>query len=47
MYTLPAIYDPSTGTGVADSFEIARYLDKQYPTTPTVIPAGTEALLNM
>ncbi|KAI0667609.1 hypothetical protein C8Q78DRAFT_1081920 [Trametes maxima] len=43
-YTLPAIYDPNTKTAVVDSFEIARYLDKTYPDTPRLIPAGTDAL---
>ena len=43
MYTLPAIHDPSTGTSVADSTAIARYLDATYPDTPRVIPEGTEA----
>ncbi|TFK35754.1 hypothetical protein BDQ12DRAFT_687874 [Crucibulum laeve] len=43
-YTLPAIYDDSTKTGVADSLLIAAYLDKTYPDTPKLLPAGTEAL---
>ncbi|KAF8633113.1 hypothetical protein AX15_001496 [Amanita polypyramis BW_CC] len=43
-YTLPSIYDTSTGTGVSDSFRIAKYLDQAYPDTPNVIPPGTEAL---
>ncbi|TFK32250.1 hypothetical protein BDQ12DRAFT_692832 [Crucibulum laeve] len=43
-YTLPAIYDSSTGTGVADSLLIAAYLDKTYPDTPKVLPSGTAAL---
>ena len=43
MYTLPAIHDPYTGTFVADSTAIARYLDATYPDTPRVIPEGTEA----
>jgi glutathione S-transferase len=42
FYTLPAIRDPETGKSLADSFEIAKYLDKQYPARP-VIPVGTEA----
>ncbi|TBU27115.1 hypothetical protein BD311DRAFT_779188 [Dichomitus squalens] len=41
-YTLPAIFDPSTNTPIADSIAIARYLDAQYPHTPRVIPEGTE-----
>ncbi|TFK37896.1 hypothetical protein BDQ12DRAFT_666506 [Crucibulum laeve] len=44
FYTLPAIYDPSTNTGVSDSLVIAAYLDKTYPNKPTLLPAGTEAL---
>ncbi|TFK84411.1 hypothetical protein K466DRAFT_588954 [Polyporus arcularius HHB13444] len=43
MYTLPAIHDPSTGTSIANSTAIARYLDATYPDTPRVIPEGTEA----
>lgn len=42
-YTLPAIYDPSTKTAVSESAMIARYLDKTYPDTPTLIPAETDA----
>ncbi|KAF9234159.1 hypothetical protein BU15DRAFT_52957, partial [Melanogaster broomeanus] len=37
-YTLPAIEDPSTGVVMADSFEIAKYLDKTYPETPQLLP---------
>ncbi|TFK35751.1 hypothetical protein BDQ12DRAFT_725790 [Crucibulum laeve] len=44
VYTLPAIYDDSTKTGVADSLLIAAYLDKTYPDTPKLFPDGTEAL---
>lgn len=43
-YSLPVIYDPSTKKVVSDSFAIARYLDETYPTTPTLVPAGTAAL---
>ncbi|KAK2464960.1 hypothetical protein APHAL10511_003036 [Amanita phalloides] len=43
-YTLPSIFDTSTGTGVSESHRIAAYLDETYPDTPKVIPAGTEAL---
>jgi len=43
-YTLPAIYDSTTGLAIGDSIQIAEYLDKQYPDTPKLIPAGTEAL---
>jgi glutathione S-transferase len=47
LYTSPAIVDSSTGAMVADSYKIAEYLDKAYPTTPKVIPPGTEALQAM
>jgi len=43
-YTLPAIYDPDTGTAIADSFAIAEYLEKTYPETPSVFPYGSVAL---
>lgn len=33
FYTLPIIEDPSTGELVGDSYDIAVYLDKQYPST--------------
>ncbi|EMD37292.1 hypothetical protein CERSUDRAFT_73205 [Gelatoporia subvermispora B] len=42
-YSLPVIHDPNTGTTISDSIRIARYLDKTYPDTPTVIPAELEA----
>ncbi|KAI8976418.1 hypothetical protein BD414DRAFT_168303 [Trametes punicea] len=44
MYTLPALYDPSTDTALAGSLAIALYLDRTYPSTPPVVPAGTEVL---
>ncbi|OBZ68778.1 hypothetical protein A0H81_11342 [Grifola frondosa] len=44
QYTLPVIYDPNTKTVVSESALIARYLDKTYPDTPTLIPAATDAL---
>ncbi|KAI9059425.1 glutathione transferase FuA class [Trametes sanguinea] len=44
MYTLPAIYDPNTSTGLAGSLAIALYLDHTYPDTPPVVPEGTAAL---
>ncbi|KAE9402948.1 hypothetical protein BT96DRAFT_855270 [Gymnopus androsaceus JB14] len=44
LYTIPAIYDDSTGTAIADSILIAEYLDKTYPSTPRLIPQGTHAL---
>ncbi|KAF8346359.1 hypothetical protein F5887DRAFT_108851 [Amanita rubescens] len=43
-YTLPSIFDTSTGIGVSESHRIAEYLDKTYPDTPKVIPPGTEVL---
>ncbi|KIL63379.1 hypothetical protein M378DRAFT_127830 [Amanita muscaria Koide BX008] len=42
MYTLPAIWDPATKTGVAESYLIAKYLDKTYPDTPPVLFDGIE-----
>ncbi|TFK37165.1 hypothetical protein BDQ12DRAFT_753114 [Crucibulum laeve] len=44
LYTLPAIYDSSTGTGIADSLLIAEYLEKTYPDTPKLFPHGTAVL---
>jgi glutathione S-transferase len=44
FYTLPAIYDPATGTAIADSFAIAEYLENTYPETPSVFPKDTAAL---
>ncbi|OJT08102.1 hypothetical protein TRAPUB_1037 [Trametes pubescens] len=44
QYTIPTIYDPNTKTVLADSALIVRYLDKTYPDTPRLIPAGTDAL---
>lgn len=37
------IYDPNTNTAIADSVQIAQYLDRTYPATPAVFPAGTAA----
>lgn len=42
LYTSPSILDGELG--VSDSYKIAEYLDKAYPTTPKVIPPGSEAL---
>lgn len=42
-YTLPAIHDPTTGKIVTDSMNIAAYLDKEYPDTPSLLPKGTRA----
>ena len=44
FYTLPAIYDPATGTAIADSFAIAEYLENTYPETPSVFPKESAAL---
>lgn len=41
-YSLPTIYDPNTSKFVADSIEIAKYLDSQYPSDHLLIPSGTE-----
>jgi glutathione S-transferase len=41
-HTLPAIADPATGTRLADSLQIAHYLDERYPERP-LFPPGTEA----
>ncbi|EKM75008.1 hypothetical protein AGABI1DRAFT_116585 [Agaricus bisporus var. burnettii JB137-S8] len=43
-YTVPSLIDDSTNTRISESFTIALYLDKQYPDTPKLFPAGTEAL---
>lgn len=43
-YTLPVIHDPTTNTTICDSFKIVAYLDKTYPHTPTMLPAGSRAL---
>lgn len=42
--TVPAIVDNATGSAVSDSYQIAEYLDKQYPDTPKAFPSGSEAL---
>lgn len=44
LYTLPAIYDPSTNIYLADSLAIARYLEKQYPDTRPIFPHSSGAL---
>ncbi|KAF9468314.1 hypothetical protein BDZ94DRAFT_779175 [Collybia nuda] len=44
LYTVPTIYDPSTGAAVSESTEIAIYLDAAYPDTPKLFPAGAHAL---
>ncbi|PPQ71150.1 hypothetical protein CVT25_004768 [Psilocybe cyanescens] len=40
-YSLPSIYDPSTGAYISDSILIAEYLEKTYPDTPKLFPNGT------
>ncbi|KAF5349931.1 hypothetical protein D9756_009289 [Leucocoprinus leucothites] len=52
LYTCPSIIDygpdnSSEGSPkamITDSYKIAEYLDKAYPSTPCVFPPGTEAL---
>ncbi|KAF4590124.1 hypothetical protein EYR40_009474 [Pleurotus pulmonarius] len=43
-YTLPALQDASTGIALSDGAEIIEYLDKAYPSTPTLLPRETIAL---
>ncbi|KAF9479946.1 hypothetical protein BDN70DRAFT_912988 [Pholiota conissans] len=43
-YSLPAIYDPSTNLHIADSIAIVDYLEKQYPSSPTVFPHNTAGI---
>jgi glutathione S-transferase len=43
-YTLPVIFDDSTGAVISESFAIAEYLDKTYPDTPRLFPPGTKTL---
>ncbi|KAJ3511627.1 hypothetical protein NLJ89_g3986 [Agrocybe chaxingu] len=43
-YTLPAIYDESTGAKIADSSLIADYLEATYLDTPSLYPHNTRAL---
>ena len=44
FYTLPIIKNTSTGEVMGDSFEIALYLDKIYPTSPMLFPPSTVSL---
>lgn len=44
FYTLPVIVDHSTGQTIGDSFDIALYLDRTYPSTPPLFPPATVAL---
>lgn len=43
-HTLPLLHDPKTGKYVGDSFEIAQYLDAQYPDTPRLFRPNTVGL---
>lgn len=44
FYTLPVIVDHSTGQTVGDSFDIAAYLDRTYPSQPVLFQDSTVAL---
>ncbi|GJE91649.1 glutathione S-transferase [Phanerochaete sordida] len=44
LYTLPVVHDPSTGRTIAESSDIAKYLDQTHPNTPPLFPKGTLAL---
>lgn len=44
LYTVPIIHDHATGAVVSESAAIAAYLDKTYPSGPTLVPAGTMPL---
>ncbi|KAI0058409.1 hypothetical protein BV25DRAFT_1830054 [Artomyces pyxidatus] len=44
LYTLPVIHDPTTGAVVAESLQICKYLDEQYPDTPRLLPTPSRAL---
>jgi glutathione S-transferase len=45
FYTLPMIYDPSTDAWIGDSFDIAVYLDRQYPDSGVrLFPPGSEGV---
>lgn len=45
VYTFPVIYDPATNATVSESFNIAKYLDKTYPSyTNASVPAGKSVL---
>ncbi|ESK89789.1 hypothetical protein Moror_16802 [Moniliophthora roreri MCA 2997] len=45
-YTLPAIHDLNTDVRLADSIQIAEYLEQTYPSAPekVLFPPGTKAL---
>jgi glutathione S-transferase len=44
FYSIPTIYDPSTGQAVTESQKILEYLEVQYPDSPTLFPRDTRAL---
>jgi glutathione S-transferase len=44
LHTLPIIKNTSTAEVIGDSFEIALYLDKIYPTSPMLFPPSTVGL---
>ncbi|KAK0457992.1 uncharacterized protein EV420DRAFT_405058 [Desarmillaria tabescens] len=44
LYTVPIIHDHATGAVVSESAAIAAYLDKTYPSGPTLVPTGTMPL---
>lgn len=44
FYTLPIIKNTSAAEVIGDSFEIALYLDKIYPTSPMLFPPSTVGL---
>jgi glutathione S-transferase len=43
-HTLPLIHDKSTNNFIGDTFEIALYLDKTYPDSPSLFRPGTIGL---
>ena len=43
FYTLPVIHDTSTSVYLSESFHIAEYLEKMYP-TPSISSHGTKSL---
>lgn len=46
FYTLPVIHDPSTGSTIGDTFDIAVYLDQTYPDGPPLFPPSTIGLMD-
>ncbi|PPQ70315.1 hypothetical protein CVT24_013010 [Panaeolus cyanescens] len=43
-YTLPAIWDTTTGAKISDSYSILQYLETTYPDRPTLFPDNTKGL---